>query len=117
MAVIFVVDATDEARLATAAEELGAMLSEEELEDASLLVFANKQDQPGVLEAVAITQALNLQSLKDRSWSIFACSAVTGEGVKEGMDWLVVSFPAAVMMRQWPMADCKQKTVQDNQQQ
>ncbi|TGZ77045.1 ARF/SAR superfamily [Ascodesmis nigricans] len=88
-AVVFVVDATDHARLETAAEELNAMLNEEELKDASLLVFANKQDQPGVLGAAEISTALRLPDLKDRSWSIFGCSAVTGEGVNDGMDWLV----------------------------
>lgn len=46
-AVVFVVDSTDIERLGTAAEELSAMLGEEELRDAALLVFANKQDQPG----------------------------------------------------------------------
>ena len=56
------------------------MLNEEELQDAALLVFANKQDQPGVLGAAEISEALRLPSLKERSWSIFGCSAVTGEG-------------------------------------
>lgn len=45
-AVIFVIDSTDIDRLSTASEELAAMLNEEELRDAALLVFANKQDQP-----------------------------------------------------------------------
>lgn len=107
-AVIFVIDATDKERLETAREELYAMLNEDELKDAALLVFANKQDQPGVLGAGEISTALGLASFKERSWSIVGCSAVTGEGmtvmwkrrvlsltlgigVSEGMDWLVVS--------------------------
>lgn len=44
-AVIFVIDSTDIERLETAADELRSMLNEEELKDAALLVFANKQDQ------------------------------------------------------------------------
>jgi ADP-ribosylation factor-like protein 1 len=44
-AVIFVVDSTDIERLEIAADELKNMLNEEELKDAALLVFANKQDQ------------------------------------------------------------------------
>jgi len=79
-AVVFVVDATDHTRLETAAEELQAMLNEDELREAALLVFANKQDQPGVLGAAEISEALKLPSLKERSWSIFGCSAVTGDG-------------------------------------
>ncbi|KAF3119503.1 Arf GTPase arl1 [Orbilia oligospora] len=76
-AVIFVVDATDKDRLSTASEELQAMLNEEELREAALLVFANKQDQPGALGAGEISTILELPKLKDRSWSIVACSAVT----------------------------------------
>lgn len=91
-AVIFVVDSTDIERLQTASEELAAMLNEEELKDAALLVFANKQDQPGAKGAGDISQALRLGELRDRNWSIMACSAVDGSGVHEGMDWLVVSM-------------------------
>ena len=88
-AVIFVIDSTDLDRLGTAAEELSAMLNEEELRDASLLVFANKQDQPGAKGAGEISEALKLGELRDRNWSIVACSAVDGTGINEGMDWLV----------------------------
>lgn len=72
------------------------MLNEEELRDAALLVFANKQDQPGSKGAGEISEALNLGDLKDRNWSIVACSAVDGRGINEGMDWLVVSRSVAV---------------------
>jgi ADP-ribosylation factor-like protein 1 len=90
-AVIFVIDSTDIDRLNTAAEELSAMLSEEELRDANLLVFANKQDQPGAKGAGEISEALRLGELRDRNWTIVACSAIDGRGIQEGMDWLVVS--------------------------
>lgn len=69
------------------------MLNEDELKDAALLVFANKQDQPGAKGAGEISEALRLGELRDRNWSIVACSAVDGSGVDEGMDWLVVSCP------------------------
>jgi hypothetical protein len=90
-AVIFVIDSTDVDRLQTASEELAAMLNEEELRDAALLVFANKQDQPGAKGAGEISEALKLGELRDRNWSIVACSAIDGRGVDEGMDWMVVS--------------------------
>ena len=88
-AVIFVIDSTDIDRLNTAAEELSAMLNEDELQDAGLLVFANKQDQPGAKGAGEISEALRLGELRDRNWSIVACSAIDGSGINEGMDWLV----------------------------
>ncbi|EEH38990.2 ADP-ribosylation factor [Paracoccidioides lutzii Pb01] len=91
-AVIFVIDSTDIERLGTASDELAAMLNEEELRDAALLVFANKQDQPGAKGAGEISEALKLGELRDRNWSIVACSAIDGKGIDEGMDWLVVSY-------------------------
>ncbi|KAJ0116429.1 hypothetical protein J7T55_007409 [Diaporthe amygdali] len=101
-AVIFVVDSTDIERLQTAADELAAMLNEEELKDAALLVFANKQDQPGAKGAGDISQALRLGELRDRNWSIMACSAVDGSGVTEGMDWLVTKGEEAHTSAQRP---------------
>ncbi|KAK9318232.1 ADP-ribosylation factor family-domain-containing protein [Lipomyces starkeyi] len=88
-AVIFVVDATDRDRINTCRDELKEMLNEEELADSALLVFANKQDQPGAMTAPEVSQTLGLVGMKDRSWSIVACSAIKGEGLTEGLDWLV----------------------------
>jgi len=44
--IIFVVDSNDRDRIVEAREELQRMLNEDELRDAILLVFANKQDLP-----------------------------------------------------------------------
>jgi hypothetical protein len=35
------------------------------------------------------TQALQLEALVGRQWSIVACSAVDGSGLLEGFQWLV----------------------------
>ncbi|GMM35018.1 Arf family GTPase [Saccharomycopsis crataegensis] len=88
-AVIFVVDSTDKDRVETASKELHLMLREEELQESALLVFANKQDQPGAMTAAEVSKSLNLTELKDRSWSIVASSAIKGEGLTEGLDWLI----------------------------
>ena len=110
---IFVIDSTDIDRLGTASEELAAMLNEDELKDAALLVFANKQDQPGAKGAGEISEALRLGELRDRNWSIVACSAVDGRGVDEGMDWLVVSSIRDVRLLGY-LANLAQQTVQSD---
>ena len=43
LGLIFVVDSNDRERIGEAREELFRMLNEDELRDAALLVFANKQ--------------------------------------------------------------------------
>lgn len=50
-AIVFVVDSCDVDRLGVAKQELMAMLEEDELKDSILLVFANKQDSRGALNA------------------------------------------------------------------
>jgi hypothetical protein len=34
-------------------------------------------------------KALELEEITLRPWSITSCSAINGEGVKEGLEWLV----------------------------
>lgn len=41
---------------------------QDELRDAVLLVFANKQDLPNAMNAAEITDKLGLHSLKQRHW-------------------------------------------------
>merc|ERR1712190_195563 len=48
---IFVVDSCDRDRIEEAREELSKLLRDEEMHDAALLVFANKQDLPNAMTA------------------------------------------------------------------
>lgn len=86
-AVIYVVDSVDRDRMHTSKEELHAMLEEEELRDAALLIFANKQDMAGAMSTTEVSEGLGLSTLKNRQWSINKTSAITGEGLTEGLDW------------------------------
>ncbi|MQM19275.1 hypothetical protein Taro_052276, partial [Colocasia esculenta] len=62
--------------------------SQDELRDAVLLVFANKQDLPNAMNAAEITDKLGLHSLRQRHWYIQSTCATSGEGLYEGLDWL-----------------------------
>ncbi|KAF5956630.1 hypothetical protein HYC85_003855 [Camellia sinensis] len=87
-AIIYVVDSSDTDRLVIAKDEFHAILEEEELKGAVVLIFANKQDLPGALDDAAVTEALALHKIKNRQWAIFKTSAIKGEGLFEGLDWL-----------------------------
>merc|ERR1719313_191104 len=67
---IYVVDSNDRDRIEENREELHKMLAEEELKDAVLLVFANKQDLPGALTCPEITDKLGLHTIRGRTWFI-----------------------------------------------
>lgn len=86
--IIFVVDSNDRDRISEAREELQRMLNEDELRDAVLLVFANKQDLPNAMTAAEITEKLGLQSIRPRPWFIQATCATSGDGLYEGLEWL-----------------------------
>lgn len=90
--VIFVVDSNDHDRIGEAAEELQRITNEDELNDALILVFANKQDLPGAMNAAEITDKLGLHNLRQRSWYIQSTCATTGEGLYEGLEWLSTSL-------------------------
>ena len=64
-------------------------MAEELLVNVPLLVFANKQDLEMALEANEVMETLALNSITDRNWNIQACSAVTKDGLNEGMEWLI----------------------------
>eukprot|EP00008_Paramoeba_atlantica_P002902 CAMPEP_0201486518 /NCGR_PEP_ID=MMETSP0151_2-20130828/10585_1 /ASSEMBLY_ACC=CAM_ASM_000257 /TAXON_ID=200890 /ORGANISM="Paramoeba atlantica, Strain 621/1 / CCAP 1560/9" /LENGTH=182 /DNA_ID=CAMNT_0047871207 /DNA_START=63 /DNA_END=611 /DNA_ORIENTATION=- len=89
--VIFVVDSNDRDRVTNAREELAKMLSEDELRDAALLVFANKQDLPNAMSTSEVTERLGLHALRQRNWYIQGCCATSGEGLYEGLDWLAAN--------------------------
>jgi len=85
---IFVVDSNDRDRIDDAREELQKMLNEDEMRDAIILVFANKQDLPNAMTAAEITDKLGLHNLRNRQWFIQSACATTGDGLYEGLDWL-----------------------------
>ena len=67
---IFVVDSNDRERIAEARDELNRMLAEDELREAVLLVFANKQDLPHAMNPAEITDKLGLHNMRNRNWYI-----------------------------------------------
>ncbi|SCU92001.1 LADA_0F13564g1_1 [Lachancea dasiensis] len=86
--IIFVVDSNDRSRISEAREVLQRMLNEDEIRNAVLLVFANKQDLPEAMSAAEITEKLGLHSIRQRPWFIQATCATSGEGLYEGLEWL-----------------------------
>eukprot|EP01005_Ploeotia_sp_CARIB1_P001413 NODE_345_length_922_cov_692.276730_g337_i0.p1 GENE.NODE_345_length_922_cov_692.276730_g337_i0~~NODE_345_length_922_cov_692.276730_g337_i0.p1 ORF type:complete len:182 (-),score=38.30 NODE_345_length_922_cov_692.276730_g337_i0:277-822(-) len=93
--VIFVVDSNDKDRIGAARDELHKMLAEDELRDAVLLVFANKQDLPNAMSTAEVTDKLGLHSMRQRNWFIQGSCATSGEGLFEGLDWMSANIKKA----------------------
>lgn len=89
-ALIYVIDSADGERLEEANVELAKLLTEEEkLAGVPIMVFANKQDLLSAIPASDIAVGLNLHVIKERPWQIQGCSAMSGEGLQEGLEWLI----------------------------
>jgi ADP-ribosylation factor-like protein 3 len=87
-----VIDSADLRRLDEAAQELSELLAEEKLTGVPLLIYANKQDLDYASSAADIAEGLMLHTIKDRAWQIQPCSATSGEGVKDGMEWVCTNI-------------------------
>jgi small GTP-binding protein len=85
---IFVVDSNDTTRTDEAREELHKLLEEDELRDAILLVYANKQDLPNAIKPSELGNKLRLNTISNRPWQVQGACATTGDGLYEGLDWL-----------------------------
>ncbi|XP_069618084.1 ADP-ribosylation factor-like protein 3 isoform X1 [Ranitomeya imitator] len=85
---IYVVDSADRKRFEETGQELAELVGEDSLFGVPLLVFANKQDLLTAAPASDIADGLNLHTYRDRTWQIQACSALSGEGIQDGMNWI-----------------------------
>merc|ERR1712061_263381 len=81
-------DSNDRERIEAARDELTKILSEDEMRNAVVLVFANKQDLPNSMTAAEVTEKLGLHKMHQRQWFIQSACATTGDGLYEGLDWL-----------------------------
>lgn len=98
---IFVVDSSDKRRLIECRNELFKLLNEEKLMGATLLILANKQDLQGALTAEEIALVLELNTnkiFKNRSHKIIGCSALSGNGLVDGVNWVVDDIASHIFM-------------------
>lgn len=88
--IVWVVDSSSPERLELCRQELYSVMQEDRLLSATLLILANKQDIEGAVSVEQIKDALGWPQLERRcSCRILPCSALTGENVADGLDWLV----------------------------
>jgi ADP-ribosylation factor protein 1 len=65
-------------------------LDQEEFKDVPLLVLANKQDLPNSMNVNEIREELKIDLYyPKKKWLIQGICATSGEGIYDGMEWLV----------------------------
>ncbi|CAH2039131.1 unnamed protein product [Thlaspi arvense] len=62
-------------------------------DNAAVLVYGNKREVPGAMSASEISNKLDLTSLRHRNWQrnwhVQSSCALCGDGLHEGLDWLL----------------------------
>ena len=86
--IIIVLDSNDRDRLDQAKEEVERMLAEDLLRGVPVLFMMNKQDLPHSLSPHQLEDKLGLRGIKDRAWHVQGCTATTGDGLSEGLEWI-----------------------------
>ncbi|KAH3664054.1 hypothetical protein OGAPHI_004768 [Ogataea philodendri] len=93
-AVVFVIDSCDRDRLVECSNVLTGVMSNELMEGLPILMLANKQDREDEtkLELVDIKEIFNpiAETLNARDSRVLPVSAITGDGVKDAIDWLYI---------------------------
>jgi len=89
--IMFVIDACDADRLVECRETFEKVMTNGEVEGVPVLMIANKQDLPDAMKVEQIKEefnqiALKLDALDSR---VLPASALTGEGVREAVEWMV----------------------------
>lgn len=90
--IMYVVDSSDVRRIEEASQAFKAVL--EGVPGVPVLVFANKQDLATSKDPQIIAEALQLAEFRDRKWHIQGCSAKTGQGLEDGITWIMATCTA-----------------------
>ena len=94
-------DSNDRDRIPESKASFDQMIANENLKGVPLLVLANKQDLPdvmGVREVKPIFQD-NDDKIGHRDCMVIPTSGLTGDGVAEGIDWMVQCIKRNVDVR------------------
>lgn len=88
---IFVIDSSDRERVDEARQELYRIAMDRGMSEIPILIFANKQDMPNAMKPQEIQQRLELSHgpLRQRNWIVQPSTATTGDGIYEGLGWLM----------------------------
>ncbi|OWR46002.1 ADP-ribosylation factor-related protein 1 isoform X1 [Danaus plexippus] len=89
--VIYIVDSSDRERVSESKETFDRMIASEHLAGIPLLVLANKQDIPDCMGVHTVKPIFNQNAhlIGARDIMLMATSALMGDGVDEGIRWLV----------------------------
>ena len=87
-AIVYVIDSIDDEYYEESKIQFHKMLNNPALKNATILIFANKQDLPGAKTVNKLIEDYEFDKIKSHIWHIQSCSALKGEGLVTGIKWL-----------------------------
>ena len=87
-AIVYVIDSMDDEYYEESKIQFHKMLNNPALKNATILIFANKQDLPGAKTVNKLIEDYGFDKIKSHIWHIQSCSALKGEGLVTGIKWL-----------------------------
>ena len=97
--IMFFIDSSNRDRIEDASDELKKLLAEEEFKKMFILIIANKQDLEGAFPPEEIIRIFALEQLKGINWHVQGASIKTGQGLREGFDWLTDSLISTIQKK------------------
>ena len=86
--IVYIVDGCDVDRFEEAKKELHMIMNRPEAKNVVLVTFINKSDLDHCADPDDMIETLSLDAFEDRDWRVQSSSAVTGDGINEGLAWL-----------------------------
>ncbi|XP_013419271.1 ADP-ribosylation factor-related protein 1-like [Lingula anatina] len=95
-AVIYMVDGADRGRIVESKQTFDKMITSSALDSVPLLVVVNKQDLEECMSVAEVKEVFNTSAHKigRRSCHLLGASALNGEGIDEGIHWVVTAVEA-----------------------
>ena len=84
---IFVVDSANPSTLEGAKADIHKVINHPDMQDATILIYAYRQDNPEALKPHEIEGKLDLNLLKDRIWHLQPANYENDIGIFEGLEW------------------------------
>ncbi|KAI9232032.1 MAG: ADP-ribosylation factor family-domain-containing protein [Podila humilis] len=103
-AVIYVVDVSNHENMPNIRKNLEDILLDDmhASEYKTLLILANKQDIPGAMPVSELIEKIGIEEKRSGgagTWHVQPCCGLTGEGLEEGMKWLVGKYEKQKMKK------------------
>ncbi|KAJ7583840.1 ADP-ribosylation factor [Mycena floridula] len=83
-----VVDSNDRGRITEARDNIQELLKAPEFDTSLILFLAHKSDLPDAMDSAELIEKLSLNDLRQKHWHVQTTSAMTGEGLQLGLNWM-----------------------------